>query len=362
VPCYVSTLRRLRPSPARRRRTTPYRLDCSFNIFIAVFNTGRHPLHQRPEHAPLCNCKETTSLSDPEGHYRIRNAEVASFLHSSVTASLDHITGKCKPKFYQECFGTERPGPIKNYILRTSSVGIATGYGLQGWGSSPVRLSYFSLFHSVQTGSGAHVSIKWVLGAPSIGAKRPIYEADHSLPPNAELKNSSIHQWLYNPLLGPGLYFSSILFFYTDGRTPWTSDQPVAWPLPTYRVAQTQNKRTQTTMPSVRFEPTIPVFERAKTVHALDRAATVIGSRSRPVEIYLQSSIRLHSLVLKQRKNFNFYCSLETRNILTSWANSASQEECRLENRARRIFERNIHDVAVGWRKLNNMELHNLYF
>jgi hypothetical protein len=30
-------------------------------------------------------------------------------------------------------------------------------------------------------------------------------------------------------------------------------------------------------MPKVRFEPTIPVFERAKTVHAIDRAATVIG-------------------------------------------------------------------------------------
>jgi hypothetical protein len=30
-------------------------------------------------------------------------------------------------------------------------------------------------------------------------------------------------------------------------------------------------------MSRVRFEPTIPVFERAKTVHALDRAATVIG-------------------------------------------------------------------------------------
>jgi hypothetical protein len=27
----------------------------------------------------------------------------------------------------------------------------------------------------------------------------------------------------------------------------------------------------------VRFEPTIPVFERAKTVHVLDRVATVIG-------------------------------------------------------------------------------------
>jgi hypothetical protein len=30
-------------------------------------------------------------------------------------------------------------------------------------------------------------------------------------------------------------------------------------------------------MPGVGFEHTIPVFERAGTVHALDRAATVIG-------------------------------------------------------------------------------------
>jgi hypothetical protein len=38
-----------------------------------------------------------------------------------------------------------------------------------------------------------------------------------------------------------------------------------------------QNKRTQTSMPSVWFELMVPVFERAKTVHALDRAASVIG-------------------------------------------------------------------------------------
>jgi hypothetical protein len=31
-------------------------------------------------------------------------------------------------------------------------------------------------------------------------------------------------------------------------------------------------------MPRMGFEPTIPVLQRAKTVHALDRAATVIGS------------------------------------------------------------------------------------
>jgi hypothetical protein len=54
-------------------------------------------------------------------------------------------------------------------------------------------------------------------------------------------------------------------------------DQPVARPLPAHRPAQTRNKRTKTSMPQVGFEPTIPVFERAKTVHALDCAATVIG-------------------------------------------------------------------------------------
>jgi hypothetical protein len=53
--------------------------------------------------------------------------------------------------------------------------------------------------------------------------------------------------------------------------------QPVAWPLPTHRTTQTQNKLTQTSTPQVGFEPMIPVFERAKTVHALDRAAIAIG-------------------------------------------------------------------------------------
>jgi hypothetical protein len=73
----------------------------------------------------------------------------------------------------------------------------------------------------------------------------------------------------------PLLQFRNL--FYTDSRTPWTSDQPVARPLPTHRTTQTQNKRTQTSMPQVGLEPTIPAFGRAKRVHALDRAATVIG-------------------------------------------------------------------------------------
>jgi hypothetical protein len=71
--------------------------------------------------------------------------------------------------------------------------------------------------------------------------------------------------------------FFSFLILYTVGRTPWTSDQPVARPLPRHRTTQTQNKRTQTFMPCVGVEPTIPAFEPAKTVHASDRAATEIG-------------------------------------------------------------------------------------
>jgi hypothetical protein len=38
-----------------------------------------------------------------------------------------------------------------------------------------------------------------------------------------------------------------------------------------------QNKLTETFIPWVGFEPTIPAFELAKTVHSLDRAATAIG-------------------------------------------------------------------------------------
>jgi hypothetical protein len=44
-----------------------------------------------------------------------------------------------------------------------------------------------------------------------------------------------------------------------------------------HRTTQTQEKRGQTSVPRVGFEPTIPVFERARTFRALYRAATVFG-------------------------------------------------------------------------------------
>jgi hypothetical protein len=86
----------------------------------------------------------------------------------------------------------------------------------------------------------------------------------------------TIYLRLYSPS-GPWSLFFQFLNLYTVGRTPWTGDQAVARLLSTHRTTQTQNKHTQTFMPRVGFEPTIPVLEQAKTVHALDRAATVIG-------------------------------------------------------------------------------------
>jgi hypothetical protein len=57
----------------------------------------------------------------------------------------------------------------------------------------------------------------------------------------------------------PLLQFRNL--FYTGCRTPWTGNQSVARPLPTHRTTQTQNKRTQTSMPRVGFEPTAPALE-----------------------------------------------------------------------------------------------------
>jgi hypothetical protein len=92
----------------------------------------------------------------------------------------------------------------------------------------------------------------------------------------AYICNSFIHQWLYIPLLGCGRYFNFVIL-YTICRNPWTRDQPISRRLPTHRRAQTQNKCTHTFMSRMDIEPTTPVFEREKTVLALDRTTTVIS-------------------------------------------------------------------------------------
>jgi hypothetical protein len=74
------------------------------------------------------------------------------------------------------------------------------------------------------------------------------------------------------------LFHFSFFNLLTFGSTPWTGDQPVTRPLPTYRATQTQNKHTrQTSMSEAGFEPVIIPSKRAKTVHDLDLLATMTG-------------------------------------------------------------------------------------
>jgi hypothetical protein len=49
-------------------------------------------------------------------------------------------------------------------------------------------------------------------------------------------------------------------------------------------------------MPRVGFEPMVPVFEREKTVHALDRAATMIGQ--------LYPTLRLNNIASPLKNSF----------------------------------------------------------
>jgi hypothetical protein len=55
----------------------------------------------------------------------------------------------------------------------------------------------------------------------------------------------SIHSSMaLQPFAGPWPLLLFRNHFYTDGRNPWTGDQPVARPLPTHRTTQTQNNPT----------------------------------------------------------------------------------------------------------------------
>jgi hypothetical protein len=58
-------------------------------------------------------------------------------------------------------------------------------------------------------------------------------------------KELFIHSWIaLQPFVGPWPLLQFRNHFYAHGRTPWTSGEPIAIPLPTHRTTQTQNKCT----------------------------------------------------------------------------------------------------------------------
>jgi hypothetical protein len=80
------------------------------------------------------------------------------------------------------------------------------------------------------------------------------------------------------PFIGPWPLFCFLIFYTVVGLFGW-------------RISPLQGRymhiqdSTQTFLPQVEFEPTISVFERAKTIEALDRVATVIGGGSGSLSI-----------------------------------------------------------------------------
>jgi hypothetical protein len=86
---------------------------------------------------------------------------------------------------------------------------------------------------------------------------------------------NSMYLWFYSPCGASPFFFSFLIYTQSVGLLgPGISPSQGRC---LHAEQHKQNKRTQTSMSQVGFEPTIPVFEWAKTVHALDRAATVIG-------------------------------------------------------------------------------------
>jgi hypothetical protein len=70
------------------------------------------------------------------------------------------------------------------------------------------------------------------------------YEASNlsTLPCRFVPLHSFIHSSVsLQPFVGPWRLLQFRNLFYTDGRTPWTGDQPVARPLPTHKTTQTQS-------------------------------------------------------------------------------------------------------------------------
>jgi hypothetical protein len=142
-----------------------------------------------------------------------------------------------------------------------------------------------------QTRDRTRAAAVWSQRLTAWSIARPYLSICHPLPTHLSTYPLTTYLPTYPPTIYLSIYLSMALqpifdlgrfftffIFYTVCTTPWTGDKPVVRPLPTRRTVQTQNKRTQTSMPWMGFEPTIPVFERAMTVHVLDCAATVIWS------------------------------------------------------------------------------------
>jgi hypothetical protein len=115
---------------------------------------------------------------------------------------------------------------------------------------------------------------------------------------------------------GSEFIFWNLWIYWTVGRTPWTGDRPDKRPLPT-QDSNPPEKHRHISMPRVGFEPTIPVFERQKTVCVLE--SLIIGICIIYFKILsLFSSIRKHDACTGFESSFRSLPGLPLTFRLTS--------------------------------------------
>jgi hypothetical protein len=102
------------------------------------------------------------------------------------------------------------------------------------------------------------------------------------------------------PFVGPWPLLQFRNLFCRDGRTPWTSDQPVARPLPKHTTTQTQNKHTHTDIQSLELNSNTR-FQRSRERRQFmsQTARRLIGSLSL---LFTQSNIAYISHTREQKQ------------------------------------------------------------
>jgi hypothetical protein len=154
--------------------------------------SGRDLDHSLPPHAEVKNAWSYTSTPPVR-------------LHGMV---LGQAHGQ--PYFYSTI------SPLQ--FCRESSVGIATGYGLEDRmigvrfpAGAMMGIFFLDIMSRPPLGS-TQSPTQWVSGTLSLGVERPGREADHSPPSRSEVKNA----WSYTSILSIGLH--GMVFNYAQGH------------------------------------------------------------------------------------------------------------------------------------------------
>jgi hypothetical protein len=107
----------------------------------------------------------------------------------------------------------------------------------------------------------------------------------------------SIHQWLYGPLLGPGLFFSFVILFMQTARLLGREISPSQRPLPTHKIHGLSWIRTH--------DPSVRASEPSTVVHC-DRLVQV---HTRQIQLTPGFKVSLNATMCKSRQRKSYEIS-----------------------------------------------------